>query len=102
MKVEVLSITTTDNKVFNVLVRLDTDEYQFMITVEIDRILNQDLQVIQGDEDFLNLFQFNRKVTEHLYKLVSKIYTSQIIRFPVVIEDLDPGELELVSVHQAI
>lgn len=53
MNLQILKISPILNhKIFEVMVKIDQAKHQFTMTVETEKLGNQSLQIIQGDDRF--------------------------------------------------
>lgn len=99
MKVQILTIKPTQiSKIFDVIVLIGNQEYQFPITVEIDTIADREIQIINGNNIFSETFRFNQGIASNICKLVAKFYNSQSFELPLEIGEFYPGKLEAVKV----
>ncbi len=99
MKVQVLNIKPSDRqRIFNVIVLIGTTKHQFPITIEIDTIANQEIQIINGDENFSETFRFNQGIATDICKLVAQIYNHKSVELPLEIGEFYSEKLESVKV----
>ncbi|MEA5536820.1 hypothetical protein [Crocosphaera sp. XPORK-15E] len=61
-------------------------QHQFTMTVETDNLCNQPLQIIQGDDKFHSLFQWNRELAQKIYELVAQVYNQHPLNFPISLD----------------
>ncbi|MFB2920042.1 hypothetical protein [Aerosakkonema funiforme] len=101
MNVRVMLIEPSTNpKAFNVVVLIGKSDYTFTITVETDKIAEQEIQITNGDDFFCQTFQFNQIVGVEICKLVSKIYNHQVVKLPVDVGEFYSEELESASLEK--
>lgn len=93
MRVIVQSIepcSTGNGNRFNVFTLLDHLKCRFILTVEIDKIGDRELQRVTADRVFGNLFKYDIDIRSQIYQLVSAVYNRESIELPC-----DVGELEI-------
>lgn len=90
MKLQVLSILPRKpNNTFQVVIKMDQEQHQFTMAVETDKLCNQPLHIVQGDNQFHSLFQWNRELAQTIYELVNNVYCQENINFPVSLGDFN-------------
>lgn len=90
MNVRVLKILfNSENNTFQVIVEINQIQHNFNLNIETDLLNNQPLQIIQGDEKFHELFQWNRELGQKIYEMVSQVYKQENLDLPINLEDLE-------------
>jgi hypothetical protein len=90
MNVRVLKIVfNPENSDFQVIVEINQIQHNFNLNIETDLLNNQPLQIIQGDEKFQELFQWNRELGQKIYEMVSQVYKQENLDLPINLEDLE-------------
>jgi hypothetical protein len=90
MNVIVLKIVfNPENNNFQVIVEINQIQHNFNLNIETDLLNNQPLQIIQGDEKFQELFQWNRELGQKIYEMVSQVYKQENLDLPINLEDLE-------------
>jgi hypothetical protein len=90
MNLQVKKICPFLNKnTFQVMVEMGQTQHQFTMTVETDNLFNQPLQIIQGDDKFHSLFQWNRELAQRIYELVYQVYNQEELNFPISLGKFD-------------
>jgi len=90
MNVRVLKIVSNpENNTFQVIVEINQIQHNFNLNIETDLLNNQPLQIIQGDEKFQELFQWNRELGQKIYEMVSQVYKQENLDLPINLEDLE-------------
>ncbi len=99
MKVQVLSLKAAqDLKTFDVAVLIGTELYEFQIAIDLDKIAGREIQIINGDENFSEIFRFNQRVANNICKLVSKVYNHQAFELPAEIGEFYSDKIESARV----
>jgi len=89
MNVQVLAISPTSQfNAYDVKVNIGEKQHDFRMTVKIVPVAGRELQVTNGDENFLETFRFNQMVALEISKLVSKVYNNEEVKLPAEITDL--------------
>ncbi|GAA6621665.1 hypothetical protein [Scytonema sp. NUACC26] len=92
MKIQILEIEATPEKgTFIVIVLVGEKQHKFTMNVESVTVANQEVQVTNGDDNFLEVFRFNQIGASAICKLVNKIYNHQVVELPACIG----GEFDL-------
>lgn len=90
MNVRVLKIVfNPENNTFQVIVDINQIQHNFNLNIETDLLNNQPLQIIQGDEKFQELFQWNRELGQKIYEMVSQVYKQENLDLPINLDDLE-------------
>ncbi len=92
MNLQVLKISRKQNNNFQVVVEMGQTQHQFIMTVETDRINNQPLQIIQGDDKFHSLFLWHRELAQKIYELVHQVYHQEHLDFPIILDEFDTSQ----------
>lgn len=93
MKLRLLNILPNPhNNTCQVIVEAERVKYQFTMTVETDYINNQPLQIIQGDDKFHSLFQWQRELAQKVYELVAQVYNQKTLDFPIILGEFAPSQ----------
>ena len=99
MKVQILTIKPSYTpRIFDVVVLIGTKQHQFPITIELDTIANQEIQIINGDEKFSETFRFNQRIAADICNLVAQIYNHKIVELPIFLGEFYSEQLELTKV----
>lgn len=103
MNVKILSIKPTQTpKIFDIIILIETKQYHFSITVELDTIVDREIQIIHGDEYFSDTFRFNQLIASNICKLVAKVYNSEPVELPGEIGEFYPDIRNLKAVDASI
>lgn len=78
-----------ENNTFQVIVDINQIQHNFNLNIETDLLNNQPLQIIQGDEKFQELFQWNRELGQKIYEMVSQVYKQENLDLPINLDDLE-------------
>ncbi|MGK7902829.1 MAG: hypothetical protein AB4352_15750 [Hormoscilla sp.] len=93
MNVQVIAISPTSQfNAYDVGVNIGEEQHDFKMTVKIVPVAGQEIQVTNGDENFLETFRFNWTVALEISKLVSKVYNNEEVKLPVEITDRQSAE----------
>lgn len=83
MNAKVLSIELTEiTGLFKVVVSIGENCHEFTMTAETDKMGDRNINLINGDEKFWELFRFNQHLAQSLYQLTAKTYNGEAIAFP--------------------
>lgn len=97
MNVKVLAIEPAKElRTFYVTVLIGEDKHQFTMTVQLDTIANQEIQIINSDQQFLKTFKFNQVLAADISKLVFRVYNNQAVKLPADMGELYSGEIKPV------
>jgi hypothetical protein len=89
MSIKIFSIEPSEKtKIFNVLIAVDTQRYEWTIKVETTRIDHQDVKVVspENSRDYWKIL--DPMVGSKVCKLVARVASGEEINFPVDINDL--------------
>lgn len=93
MNLRVLKILpNSQNNTYQVIVEIERVQHQFMMTVETERLDNQLIQIIQGDDKFHALFQWHRELAQKVYELVAQVYNQEHLDFPIILGKFDTAQ----------
>lgn len=100
MNAKLLSIEPTPKPGnFKLVVSLGSQCHEFTMTGETDKIADREINVINGDKKFWDLFQFNQHLAQVLYKLTAKAYNGEKIELPQEIGEFYPDKPAVLETH---
>jgi hypothetical protein len=98
MNVQLLSIkSTTQPRLYLIEVLIAGLLHQFNVTVESCTVANQEIQVINGDDQFSNIFRFNQIIASEICQVVAKFHNHQTIDLPLEIGEFYSNKLEPIE-----
>lgn len=101
MNAKLLSIEPTPKAgKFKLVVSIGDQCYEFAMTGEADKIADRQINVINGDKIFWDLFQFNQHLAQVLYKLTAKAYNGEKIELPQEIGEFYPDKPAVLETHR--
>jgi hypothetical protein len=98
MNVQLLSIEPKQEwGTFDIQVKIGIEPHKFTIMVRNTPISHHQIQVTQGDENFLRTFKFSPMIALKISKLVSQFHNHQVVELPANIGGLLSEELSSVN-----
>ncbi|MCT7981834.1 hypothetical protein NG796_00855 [Laspinema sp. A4] len=85
---------------FKLVVSIGDNCHEFAMTGETDKIADRQINVINGDKIFWDLFQFNQHLAQVLYKLTAQAYNGEKIELPQEIGEFYPDKPALLERHR--
>jgi len=103
MNVDILSIKPdSETGKFNVILFIGQEQHNFTVTIETVTVADRDLDVINGDLSFSNLFKFSQDLECKVCKLVEQVHKKDSVELPVFIGEFYPAEVVLASLHKSM
>ncbi len=79
---------------FDVIALIGEVRYLFKMSVDIDVVAKQQIQIINADTQFQETFKFNLELDRTISKLVSKVYNNEPVELPVIVGEFNSAEIE--------
>ena len=81
---------------FDVFVLIGTQPHKFRLAVDLDRIGEHQIQIVNAEVSFEETFKYNLKLNQEISQLVLQVYNSQAVEFPVDLGEFESSKIQPV------